>query len=62
MSEIATRRPTQNFDELARLAEASLREAVTAPPTQLVAVKSSMGGFEMRVQRIGVLQRLFGGK
>lgn len=53
MVEIATRRPAQNFDELVRLTEACLHQAVTTPPTKLVAVKSSKGGFEMRVQRIG---------
>lgn len=62
MNEIATRRPAQDFDEIVRLAEAGIRQAVTAPPTKLVAVKSSMGGFEMRVERIGLLNRLFGQK
>ncbi|QKY12152.1 hypothetical protein [Janthinobacterium lividum] len=62
MDEIPTKRPAQDFDAIVRLAEAGIRQAVTAPPTKLVAVKSSMGGFEMRIERIGLLHRLFSQK
>ena len=59
MTEVVLRKNNQDFDDIVRLAEAGIREAVSAPPTELVAVKSSMGGFEMRVQRIGFFPRFW---
>ena len=58
MDNDAVSRPAMNFDDIVKMAEAAIHEAVTAPPSELVAVKSKMGGFEMRVQRVSLLDRL----
>ncbi|NML63271.1 hypothetical protein HHL21_19705 [Massilia sp. RP-1-19] len=50
-------RANENFDQLVAMAEASVRDAVNAPPSEVVGVKSHMGGVEMRVQRVGLIQR-----
>ncbi|MEO7494932.1 MAG: hypothetical protein ABIT83_12620 [Massilia sp.] len=54
---ITIRRSTTNFDELVRMTEARIRDAVNAPPSELIAVKSPMGGAEMHLQRVGFVRR-----
>jgi len=41
------------FEQLVQSSEGVIRDALNSPPTELVAVKSPSGGFEMRLQLVG---------
>ena len=53
MADVLLRKNTPHFNDIVRLAEASVRAAVSGRPTELVAVKSPKGGFEMCIQTVG---------
>lgn len=55
-------RSRASFELLVQMAEGVIRDAVSSPPTELVAVETPTGGFEMRVQRVGVRQSYRHGK
>lgn len=49
---------SMTFEEIVQMAEAAIHEAMNAPPTELVVLKRQMGGYDMRLRRIGLLDRL----